>query len=258
MSVLTLSHLTKSFGGLKAVDDVSVDIEKGRLYGMIGPNGAGKTTVFNLITGIYVPTAGSITFNGREIGGAKPHEIAQLGCARTFQNLRLFNTQTVLDNVCIAMQLHMTPYTYWDAIMRSQKYRDCERETRETALNLLRLVGLGGREDERASSLPYGFQRRLEIARALAIKPSLLLLDEPAAGMNPDESLAIMEVIRKVRDEFDLTILLIEHHMEVVMGICDEITVLNFGKQIATGTPEQIQNDPVVVDAYLGQEVEEE
>lgn len=255
--VLTIKNLTKQFGGLTAVNDVSISVEQGQIYGVIGPNGAGKTTVFNLVTGVYKPTSGNIVFNNREIGGMSPHAIAQLGCARTFQNLRLFKDETVFENVCIASQLKNAQYGYLDSILRTSKYKRFEKILKEKAMDLLDFVGLANVVHEKSTNLPYGQQRKLEIARALATEPTLLLFDEPAAGMNPDESLVLMDLISSIREQFQVTILLIEHHMEVVMGICDEISVLNFGTQIATGTPKEVQNNKEVIDAYLGQEADE-
>jgi len=258
MDVLILDHVTKKFGGLSAVSDLTLHLKKGSLHGLIGPNGAGKTTVFNLITGIYTPTSGSIRLEDKEISGLQPHVITKLGCARTFQNLRLFKKQTVLDNIRIAAQLHDTTYNYVDAIFKTPKYRKQEAKIKEKAYELLKAVGLKGKELELATNLPYGLQRKMEIARALATNPKVLLLDEPAAGMNPEESDELMHMIRNIRDRFDVTILLIEHHMDLVMGICEEITVLNFGATIAVGTPSEIQTNQGVIEAYLGVEVEVE
>jgi branched-chain amino acid transport system ATP-binding protein len=258
MGALTLSHVTKKFGGLTAVNDLSIDLPEGSLCGLIGPNGAGKTTVFNLITGIYVPTNGSIKLNGKEIGGMKPNAICKLGCSRTFQNLRLFKRLTALENVCVSAQLNGADYSFLDAVLRTKKFHLQEKKVRDEAEELLRLVGLGDKMLENCKNFPYGYQRKLEIARALATHPKVLLLDEPAAGMNPEESIELMYLIEDLRKRFNLTILLIEHHMELVMGICEHITVLNFGATIADGCPEEIQNNAAVIEAYLGDEQGEE
>jgi branched-chain amino acid transport system ATP-binding protein len=252
MPILKIDNVTKEFGGLTAVADLNLNVEKGELIGVIGPNGAGKTTVFNVITGIYEPTAGSIKFKETEIAGMEPYKISKLGIARTFQNLRLFRNLSVLENVKIANQT-FAEYNIISAIFRNSQFRAQEREIKKNALKLLDIVGLSEFVNEKAGKLPYGFQRKLEIARALALKPEILLLDEPAAGMNPDESQELMEFIAKIRNDFDLTIILIEHHMEVVMGICERILVLNFGKTIAEGTPEEIQSSPEVISSYLGE-----
>lgn len=253
-AVLKVSDLTKRFSGLTAVNNVNFEVRKGEVFGLIGPNGAGKTTVFNLLTGIYKPTSGNIVFDGKSIVGMKPHEIAKLGCCRTFQNLRLFKKESVFENVCIASQLNTTDYSFIDAIFKTRKFNRCEKAAKEKAHECLKFVGLDRHSDDNALSLPYGLQRKLEIARALASNPKLLLFDEPAAGMNPDESLVLMKLIEEIRKNFDVSILLIEHHMEVVMGICDRILVLNFGTQIATGIPSEIQKNQEVIDAYLGRE----
>ena len=250
-TALGIRDLTKLFGGLRAVSDFSMDVPEHGLHGLIGPNGAGKTTVFNMITGVYPPTEGSIRFGHRELTGMAPHVITQAGIARTFQNIRLFQNLTVLDNVRIAYHAH-AGYGLLDAIARLGRFSRRERALTVRAQELLEVFGLEDRQMEIAKNLPYGDQRRLEIARALATVPSLLLLDEPAAGMNPSETEALMSLIHFVRDEFRLTILLIEHQMRVVMGICEWITVMDFGQVIARGTPREIQNNDKVIEAYLG------
>ena len=252
MSILKIEGLTKVFGGLTAVSNLNLSIPQGRIYGLIGPNGAGKTTVFNMITGIYQPTRGIVEAEGKSLAGLKPNQIAQAGVARTFQNLRLFKKLTALENIIIAGQYN-TKYNLVTAVLQNRAFKEEEKRLRQEALQLLDLVGLSEYAEYKASNLPYGHQRRLEIARALALKPKILLLDEPAAGMNPEESLALMGFIRDIKDKFGLTILLIEHHMEIVMGICEHIVVLNFGVEIAHGSPEEIQNNPEVITAYLGE-----
>jgi branched-chain amino acid transport system ATP-binding protein len=257
VSVLALSGVTKHFGGLVAVSDFNLEMAKGELVGLIGPNGAGKTTVFNVVTGMYQPTEGSIAFMGEDITGQRPHIIARKGIARTFQNLRLFRNLTALANVLTAAQMGVG-YSFLAALTRSGSFQKGERETRERSEYLLEMVGLGDKMREKASNLPYGYQRKLEVARALALSPRLLLLDEPAAGMNPDESLDLMDLIQRIREEFHLTILLIEHHMDVVMGICERILVLNFGTTIAEGCADEVQENEEVIKAYLGEEVDED
>lgn len=251
MSVLSINALTKFFGGLRAVHDFSIQVPEGALYGLIGPNGAGKTTVFNMITGLYKPSAGVIKFMDRDITGLEPHRITQLGIARTFQNIRIFPRLTVLDNVRIAYHPH-AGYGMVDAILRTDHFEAREKALTEEAQDFLAVFNLQDLQDELASSLPYGQQRRLEIARALAAEPRLLLLDEPAAGMNPQETVELMDLIHFIRDRFKLTILLIEHQMRVVMGICEQITVMDFGEVIARGQPREIQTNPQVIEAYLG------
>jgi len=253
MSVLSLKHLTKRFGGLTAVDNVNFDIEQGEIFGLIGPNGAGKTTIFNLITAIYSTTEGEIYFNDKKIEKLKPFEIANMGITRTFQNIRLFKKLTAYDNVLTACH-KLADYSIISSIIRFGKYKNQEKRLNEKTAELLKLMGLWEYKDIVASNLPYGLQRKLEIARALALEPKLLLLDEPAAGMNPEETIHLMELIKEIRDKFNLTVLIIEHHMDLIMGVCDKIFVLNFGIPLALGTPKEIQEDKKVIEAYLGKE----
>ena len=251
-ALLETKNLGISFGGLRAVDDFQISIKKGQLYGLIGPNGAGKTTVFNLLTGVYKPSEGIITLDGRNITGLKTIDINQAGIARTFQNIRLFKDLTVLDNVKAGLHNHYK-YSFFDGILRLPKYYKVERAMNERAMELLKVFELDQEAGYLAATLPYGKQRKLEIARALATEPKLLLLDEPAAGMNPNETKELMDTIRFVRDNFDMTILLIEHDMKLVSGICEELTVLNFGRILAQGETSTVLNDPQVITAYLGE-----
>ena len=253
MSVLSLKNLTKQFGGLTAVNNVTFDIEEGEIFGLIGPNGAGKTTIFNLITGIYTITSGEIRYFDQEIHNSKPFEIANMGITRTFQNIRLFKKLSVYDNVLTACH-KLADYSLFDSVVRFGKFKPQEKCLNEKAGELLKLMGLWEYKDVVASNLPYGLQRKLEIARALALEPKLLLLDEPAAGMNPEETIQLVELIKEIRDKFELTVLLIEHHMDLVMAACDRIFVLNFGTPLALGTPKEIQEDKRVIEAYLGKE----
>jgi branched-chain amino acid transport system ATP-binding protein len=253
--LLELDRVTMRFGGLDAVCKLDLRIDEGELVGLIGPNGAGKTTVFNVITGVYTPTEGHIRFAGQKIDGLRPHAIAKRGITRTFQNIRLFGSRCCRDNVCIAEHLHARA-GIWDAVLRTKKFRDDEAGMHKRAVDLLEVLGLSAWGDTLAGDLPYGQQRRLEIARALAGQPRLLLLDEPAAGLNPQESDQLMHLIERIGAEFKVTVLLIEHDMKVVMGICRRIAVLDNGRKIAEGTPEEIRTNHQVIEAYLGEEVE--
>lgn len=254
--VLQLDEINKFFGGVHAVSDMSFTLEHGELAGLIGPNGAGKTTIFNLITGVYPLSSGHIVFQGEDLGGWKSHDIIHQGIARTFQNLRLFKRSSVLENVMTACQ-HHHPYSFIESMTHMGSWGRKEREITARSMDLLDRVGLADRAHQAAGTLPYGHQRRLEIARALALEPALLLLDEPAAGMNPEEVVELNKLITGIHNDFDLTILVIEHHMDLVMEICPHIICMNFGAKIAEGGPEEIQNHPEVLKAYLGEEVEE-
>ena len=255
--VLECSHLGIDFGGLRAVDDFNLTIGKTEIAGLIGPNGAGKTTVFNLLTKVYQPTTGTIMVNGKDTAGMNTVQANKLGIARTFQNIRLFNQMTVEDNVRIGLH-NQIPYGMFSGILRLPPYWSGERKQHEKAMDLLSIFHMENLADEKAGSLPYGAQRRLEIVRALATNPSLLLLDEPAAGMNPKETEELMDNIIRIRDQFQIAIMLIEHDMNLVMGICEGICVLNFGKVIAKGTADEIQQNPEVIEAYLGRQREDE
>ncbi len=250
-ALLSVKGLTRDFGGIRAVDSFSFDVHEGSITGIIGPNGAGKTTVFNLVTGIYRPTAGSIFFEGEEMAGLRPDKIVRKGIARTFQNIRLFNRRTCLDNVLTPL-LQRERCSFPGALFGTPGARRLERELHERAIELLSALGLGKYASWQANTLPYGLQRKLEIARALATEPKLLLLDEPAAGMNPEETRALASLVAEVRRNFNVTILLIEHHMDLVMNICSPIVVMNFGALLAAGTPDDVRENPEVVSAYLG------
>jgi branched-chain amino acid transport system ATP-binding protein len=252
-TILEIQNLVVRFHALRAVYGLDMEVEPRTITGLIGPNGAGKTTVFNAISGFVELAEGSISFLGKEITNLKPHEIASLGVARTFQNIRLFGDLTVLENIMTGFHLRFKPHLLWGAILRLPSYKHKEREVYRDTLILLEKTGLQDLAQDRASSLPYGLQRKLEIARAIATSPKLLLLDEPAAGMNPNEKEELMRFIRELRDKLGLTILLIEHDMHVVMEICDRITVLDYGEKIAEGSPENIKNNPRVIEAYLGE-----
>lgn len=250
--ILQAKHLGISFGGLKAVDDFNIEIKAGELMGLIGPNGAGKTTVFNLLTGVYTPTEGAFFLCGEKMNGKKTYQVVQAGIARTFQNIRLFKGMSVLDNVKAGLHEHYK-YSSLAGILHTPSYRKMEKAMDERAMELLGVFDLDKEADYLAANLPYGKQRKLEIARALATQPKLLLLDEPAAGMNPNETKELMETIRLIRDKFDMTILLIEHDMKLVSGICEQLSVLNFGRILTQGETSAVLNDPQVITAYLGE-----
>ncbi|WP_338472028.1 ABC transporter ATP-binding protein [Niallia sp. XMNu-256] len=252
--LLKVDHAGIVFGGLKAVSGVHLEIHKGELVGLIGPNGAGKTTFFNLLTGVYVPTEGSILLNGQKLNGLHPFQITQKGISRTFQNIRLFKELSVLDNVKVAYH-SLAKHSMISSILRLPKHFSGEKEMEEKAIEFLKIFDLDPYKHEKAKNLPYGQQRRLEIARALAANPELLLLDEPAAGMNPHETRDLMKLIAFIREKFNLTVILIEHDMQLVMGVCERIYVLDHGQLIAQGSPDEIRNNPKVIEAYLGEEV---
>lgn len=253
MAILETKNLGIQFGGLKAVDGLDLKIEKGQLYGLIGPNGAGKTTVFNMLTGVYQPTGGTFYLDGEELKGLDPVQINKKGIARTFQNIRLFSEMTVIDNVKVGLN-ESIKYSLFEGILRIGRFKKAEADARQKAMELLKVFGLDGEYKTLAKNLPYGKQRKLEIARALATNPKLLLLDEPAAGMNPKETAELMDTIKFVRDNFDMTILLIEHDMKLVAGICEKLTVLNFGTVLAQGDTQEVLNNPKVITAYIGED----
>ena len=251
-TVLKAKNISIEFGGLKAVENFSIEIKQGELVGLIGPNGAGKTTVFNMLTGVYIPTSGTVELRGQDVTKLDPHTRVKIGISRTFQNIRLFKRMSVLENVKLSSNVHMN-YSLFDGIFKTKKYYEQEDKATEEALEILEVLGLTEYVDEQAQNLPYGKQRKLEIARALASHPAILCLDEPAAGMNPIETEELMETIKIVREKFNTAILLIEHDMKLVMGICEWIKVISFGKEIATGTPDEIKNNKEVIAAYLGE-----
>jgi len=255
MPLLRINNLTHYFGGLRAVHNFHESLEEGELVGLIGPNGAGKSTIFNLISGIYRPTEGEITLNGTNLVGLRPHKISSMGIGRTFQKLRLWNELSVLDNVKIAQHSHIS-YGLGEALLRIGRYHKEERKIEEQAYELLRTLGIERYAKQKVGNLPYGDQRRVEIARALALKPKVLLLDEPTCGMDPAEMMEMMELIQRIREEFALAIILIEHRMKIIMNLCQRIKVIDFGEIIAEGTPDEIRNNPRVIEAYLGKEVE--
>jgi len=250
-TVVSFKNVCMYFGGVKAIDDLSFTVEKGEIFGLIGPNGAGKTTVFNVLSGVYIPTSGEVKHLDKVLNKVPAHEIAAHGIARTFQNIRLFNNQSVLDNLKIAYYGHIK-YNVVDAILTTRRFRTEEAQIEEECLQILDFLDLSEYTHQKAGALPYGAQRRIEIARAIACKPQVLLLDEPAAGMNPTEIDSLNNLILKIRDHYGLTVMLVEHQMRLVMSICDEILVVNFGRKLAQGKPQEIQNNPAVLEAYLG------
>lgn len=251
-TVLKANNISMVFGGLHAVENFSIEIKQGELVGLIGPNGAGKTTVFNMLTGVYIPTSGTIELRGHDVTKMNPHNRVKIGISRTFQNIRLFKRMSVLENVTLSSNVHMS-YSIFDGIFKTKKYWEQEDKATAEAMEILEVLGLTEFADEQAQNLPYGKQRKLEIARALASHPAILCLDEPAAGMNPTETEELMETIKIVREKYNTAILLIEHDMKLVMGICEWIKVISFGKEIATGTPDEIKNNKEVITAYLGE-----
>ena len=251
-TVLKANNISIVFGGLKAVENFNIEIKEGELVGLIGPNGAGKTTVFNMLTGVYVPTSGTVELRGEDVTKLSPHKRVEKGISRTFQNIRLFKRMSVLENVTLSSNVHMS-YSIFDGIFKTKKYWEQEDKATAEAMEILEVLGLTEFADEQAQNLPYGKQRKLEIARALASHPAILCLDEPAAGMNPTETEELMETIKIVREKYNTAILLIEHDMKLVMGICEWIKVISFGKEIATGTPDEIKNNKEVITAYLGE-----
>ena len=251
-TVLKANNISIVFGGLHAVENFSIEIKKGELVGLIGPNGAGKTTIFNMLTGVYTPTSGTVELCGKDVTNMNPHSRVKIGISRTFQNIRLFKRMSVLENVKVSANINMN-YSILDGIFKTKKYKEQENKATSEAMEILEVLGLKEYADEQAQNLPYGKQRKLEIARALASHPAIICLDEPAAGMNPIETEELMETIKIVRSKFDTAVLLIEHDMKLVMGICEWIKVISFGKEIATGTPDEIKNNKEVISAYLGE-----
>lgn len=252
--IISFRNVCMYFGGVRAIDDISFDVEPGKIFGIIGPNGAGKSTLFNVLTGVYIPTSGEVCFHGQSVNKLMPHVITGNGIARTFQNIKLFDSETVLDNLKVACYSRIS-YNIADALLRTKKFRDEEARIDQESRGILEFLGLENYADYKAGSLPYGEQRRIEIARALCCKPEVLLLDEPAAGMNPAEVDSLNNLIVNIRDHYHLTVMVVEHQMRLVMSICDEVLVVNFGKKLLQGNPEKIKNDPKVLEAYLGKAV---